>query len=62
VKHGVPCLAACKNCNGEMCENAGESPDVDDSDILDCEVSVEETVTEHDPDTFLVDLLLFDTL
>jgi hypothetical protein len=21
VKHGLPCLAACKHCNGEACEN-----------------------------------------
>ena len=24
VKHGLPCLAACKHCNGQACENASE--------------------------------------
>lgn len=42
VKHGLPCLAACKNCSGEVCENTHDVYDpgndvleLPDDDIVD---------------------------
>ena len=38
-KHGLPCVAACKNCNGEACENIATHPTI---------LHTDETVTSDD--------------
>ena len=66
VKHGVPCLAACKHCNGAQCANAGETVGVEDGDILEdyddleSDIYTEDTLHQHD-DIFLHELLQYDT-
>jgi len=37
VKHGLPCVAACKNCNGHECENSEVTQDCSDIDTDEAE-------------------------
>ena len=43
-KHGLKCVAACKNCNGEVCENLDmlSCNEFDDVDYCESESEVEE--------------------
>ena len=64
VKHGLPCLTDCKNCNGQVCENASElqhisnsasqlleEDDIEDNDVF--EDTEESCLSPTDSDTFL---------
>jgi len=53
VKHGLPCLTACKHCCGESCENADTTRVVEDE--MDIENEVVDAFTEKDivPDEYL---------
>ena len=61
-KHGLHCVSACKNCNGECCENIGHdiSNPVTEDDVHDSESSDVDDAKEEQDEGDCDDCLDFD--